>query len=162
MTQKAGQNLLANAGFHQYEISAYSQPGWQCRHNVNYWQFGDYLGIGAGAHGKISLALPGQIIRTQKPKSPEHYLRGNYLDSEAAPIDFCDVPLEFVMNHLRLRAGFTLAHYQTMTGLDDNSLEPALSECQMQGLLEKKDEKYTCTEKGWDFLDSILQQFLAR
>lgn len=159
-TQKQCQRILAEHGYLQYEVSAYSQQGRQCRHNINYWQFGDYLGIGAGAHGKISLGLPEQIIRSFKPKKPEQYLTSvGQTGGEA--IDAAELPLEFVMNHLRLRQGFTLDAYQAGTGLDPATLEPALSNCVRQGLLIRQDNHYYCSEQGWNFLDNILEKFIS-
>ncbi|MFZ2449439.1 MAG: radical SAM family heme chaperone HemW [Methylovulum miyakonense] len=161
LIQKAGQKLLAGCGYQQYEISAYSQTGRECRHNLNYWQFGDYLGIGAGAHGKITGALPGQIMRTHKPKSPEQYLQDSHVNGGADAVTLGDLPLEFVMNHLRLRKGFSVAHYQAMTGLDPSTLEPALSGCMAQGLIDYGHGRYFCSPKGWDFLNTVLQNFVA-
>lgn len=160
-TQKNCQGLLADNGYQQYEISAYAQSGKQCQHNVNYWQFGDYLGIGAGAHGKISLALPNQIIRSFKPKSPEIYLKNPSENGGNQTISVEELPLEFIMNQLRLRNGFTLNHYQAMTGLDATTLQPALSNCQQQGLITLENDHYACTDKGWDFLDTVLGKFIA-
>jgi putative oxygen-independent coproporphyrinogen III oxidase len=160
-TQKHCQGLLADNGYRQYEISAYSQPGKECRHNVNYWQFGDYLGIGAGAHGKITEALPNQITRTFKPKSPELYLQNPSQNGGRLAIAIHELPIEFIMNQLRLRRGFTLNHYQNMTGLPANTLEPALSDCQKQGLITLEKGYYACTDKGWDFLDTVLGKFIA-
>jgi putative oxygen-independent coproporphyrinogen III oxidase len=160
-TQKHCQGLLADNGYQQYEISAYSQAGKECRHNGNYWQFGDYLGIGAGAHGKISLSLPDQIIRSFKPKSPEVYLQNPSANGDSQAITANELPLEFMMNQLRLRSGFTLEHYQTATGLDACTLEPALSDCQKQGLITLENSYYACTDKGWNFLDSVLGKFIA-
>ncbi|WP_031434318.1 radical SAM family heme chaperone HemW [Methylomarinum vadi] len=158
--QQAGQRLLSEQGYRQYEISAYAQQGKICRHNQNYWRFGDYLGIGAGAHGKISLALPDNIIRTMKSKRPEHYLQQQ--DSKSSvKIDIAQLPLEFVMNHLRLKSGFTAKHYRAVTGLGMETLEPALSECVNAGLLIYDNEIYRCSERGWNFLDSILEKFIA-
>lgn len=160
-TQKQCQALLADNGYQQYEISAYSQFGKECRHNLNYWQFGDYLGIGAGAHGKISLALPDQIIRMSKPKSPETYLNNPTNNVSNQVITINELPLEFVMNQLRLRAGFTLSQYQSVTGLDIATLLPALSNCQEQGLITLNNGYYACTDKGWDFLDTVLGKFMV-
>lgn len=159
-TQQQCQNLLRENGFQQYEISAYSQPDKQCRHNLNYWQFGDYLGIGAGAHGKISLSLPGQIIRTAKPKNPELYLANPSNAGNADAIAVKELPLEYVMNQLRLRTGFSLTDYQTTTGLTPDTLEPGLSANLNQALLEVAGDCYRCTNKGWNFLDSVLQNFM--
>lgn len=158
--QKAAQTLLADYGYQHYEISAYAQPSRHCRHNVNYWQFGDYLGIGAGAHGKITQASPGHIMRTYKPKHPEHYLNDTHKNGGADAIAVAELPLEFVMNHLRLKRGFSLERYRLTTGLDIDTLEPALSMCLQQGLIIHRGNHYRCSEKGWNFLDSILEKFM--
>jgi len=159
-TQKHCQKLLANHGYQQYEVSAYSQPGLQCRHNVNYWQFGDYLGIGAGAHGKITQALPDKITRTFKPKSPEQYLSNTHKNGGAEVISATDLPLEFIMNHLRLKQGFTMETYQSTTGLAITTLEPALSTCLKQELMIYQNNRYYCSEQGWNFMDNILEKFM--
>ncbi len=159
-TQQDCQQILADHGYQQYEVSAYSKQDRQCRHNVNYWQFGDYLGIGAGAHGKISRALPDQIIRTVKPKSPEQYLSDSHQNGGANVIAVAELPLEFIMNHLRLKQGFTLDAYQAATGLAPATLEPALSTCVKQNLLIRQDNHYYCSEQGWNFLDNILDKFM--
>jgi putative oxygen-independent coproporphyrinogen III oxidase len=160
-TQKNCQGLLADNSYLQYEISAYSQPGKECRHNLNYWQFGDYLGIGAGAHGKISMGLPNRILRTSKTKSPELYLQNPSANGGEQEIDLQELPLEYVMNQLRLRRGFAIQDYHARTGLDPNTLEPGLTTCLNQDLLELADNHYRCTEKGWNFLDTVLQSFLV-
>ena len=157
--QKASQQLLSDNGYRQYEISAYAQHGFQSRHNCNYWRFGDYLGIGAGAHGKISRAIPGEIIRTVKPRSPDRYLR-QPTETKRETLDAAQLPLEFVMNHLRLKGGFSLSDYQRVTGLKPDSLEPALAECLRQNLLLEQHGQIFCSAKGWDFLDVILEKFI--
>ena len=159
-TQKHCQKLLADHGYQQYEVSAYSQPGLHCRHNVNYWQFGDYLGIGAGAHGKITQALPHKITRSFKPKSPEQYLSDTHKNGGADVISVADLPLEFIMNHLRLKQGFTLETYQSTTGLAITTLEPALSTCLKQELIIYQDNHYYCSEQGWNFMDNVLEKFM--
>jgi len=159
-TQKQCQKLLADQGYQQYEVSAYSQPGLQCRHNINYWQFGDYLGIGAGAHGKITQALPQQIIRSFKPKSPEQYLSDTHKNGGSEIISVTELHLEFIMNHLRLKQGFTPDTYQATTGLAIATLEPALSTCLKQELLIYQDNRYYCSEQGWNFMDNILEKFM--
>ena len=159
-TQKGCQKLLADGGYQQYEVSAYSQPGLRCQHNVNYWQFGDYLGIGAGAHGKITQALPHKITRSFKPKSPEQYLNNTHKNGGADVISVADLPLEFIMNHLRLKQGFTLETYQSTTGLASTTLEPALSACLQQGLISYQDNHYSCSEQGWNFMDNVLEKFM--
>jgi len=159
-TQKHCQKLLADHGYQQYEVSAYSQPGLHCRHNVNYWQFGDYLGIGAGAHGKITQVLPDMIIRSFKPKSPEQYLSDTHKNGGADVISVADLPLEFIMNHLRLKQGFTIDTYQSKTGLAIATLEPALSTCLKQELIIHQDNHYYCSEQGWNFMDNVLEKFM--
>ncbi|MGZ8095528.1 MAG: radical SAM family heme chaperone HemW [Methylosarcina sp.] len=160
-TQRICQSILAGQGYRQYEISAYSLEGRQCRHNLNYWQFGDYLGIGAGAHGKISLTLPSRVIRTVKPRNPEQYLKNPGNDIAETVIDTQDLPLEFVMNHLRLKQGFTATAFQSATGLTLDSLEPGLSSNLKQQLLVEENGLYYCSDLGWNFLDTILQQFIS-
>lgn len=159
-TQKQAQQILAEHGYHQYEVSAYSQRNRQCQHNLNYWQFGDYLGIGAGAHGKITQALPQTITRTFKPKSPEQYLAHTHKNGGAELITIAELPLEFVMNHLRLKQGFTVDTYQARTGLSIDTLEPALTHCITEELLIYRNNHYYCTEQGWNFMDNILEKFI--
>ena len=155
--QQRCQQELAESAYQQYEISAYSQADKQCRHNLNYWQFGDYLGIGAGAHGKISRQ---SIIRSFKAKSPEQYLNKPHHNSGSEIVIASELPLEFVMNNLRLRQGFTLENYQIRTGLAITTLEPALTDCLRQGLIIEQAGHYRCSEQGWNFLDSILEKFI--
>jgi putative oxygen-independent coproporphyrinogen III oxidase len=157
--QMACQPLLFAQGFRQYEISAYAKDGFQCRHNSNYWQFGDYLGIGAGAHGKITSSLPDRITRTTKTRHPDQYLSGQSISVNAI-IETDHLPLEFVMNHLRLKHGFELDHFQAVTGLSPDKLEPALSHCIDLGLLVRQQNKIFCSERGWHFLDEILEKFV--
>ena len=160
--QEACQALLAERGYHQYEVSAYSKEGFRCSHNVNYWRFGDYLGIGAGAHGKITDAS-GNITRTWKIRHPARYLE---TAGTLAGIGGCDVlekhelPLEFMMNHLRLREGFKEFMFTERTGLPMNALEPVLSQCFEYGLLEQGEGFIRCTDKGWNFLDNVLEKFI--
>ncbi|MFI3218180.1 MAG: radical SAM family heme chaperone HemW [Methylococcales bacterium] len=158
--QQRCQQRLAKHGYQQYEVSAYSQPDKQCGHNLNYWQFGDYLGIGAGAHGKISHQHPQSITRSFKAKSPEHYLRSPHDNGGSETVAVTELPLEFIMNNLRLKQGFTLENYQARTGLAIITLEPALSDCLKQGLIIQQNNYYRCSTKGWDFLDSILEKFI--
>lgn len=159
-TQKRCQKLLADHGYQHYEVSAYSQVGLHCRHNVNYWQFGDYLGIGAGAHGKITQTLPHQITRSFKPKSPEQYLDDTHKNGGASVIAAAELPLEFLMNHLRLKQGFTVETYQSTTGLAMATLEPGLTACLQHGLIIYQDNHYHCSEQGWNFLDNVLEKFI--
>ena len=154
------QEHLAAKGYQQYEVSAYSLEGKQCRHNLNYWQFGDYLGIGAGAHGKISLALPNQIIRTQKNKHPGHYQQLLAQDRCENTIACHELPLEFLMNHLRLKQGFTTEHFQRVTGMSIEIIAPILNDCIQDHLIQKSENTYQCSAQGWYFVDNILQRFI--
>lgn len=163
-SQQQCQEVLTENNYMGYEISAFSQAQKQCRHNLNYWQFGDYLGIGAGAHGKITHSVPEKINRYAKVKNPKQYLSGiksGQFSSTRTTVSSQDLTLEFLMNHLRLRAGFSLATYQARTGLSWQALEPVLSDCVNQGLLQQQENIIRCTAKGWDFLDLILEKYLA-
>lgn len=159
MLQQSCQQLLAEQGFEQYEVSAYAREKNYCRHNVNYWQFGDYLGIGAGAHGKISLVLPAQIIRTTKSRNPSQYLSTDD-NRNLNAVAIRDLPLEFMMNHLRLKRGFSLNDYVATTGLSAATVEAALTKTVNDGLLKQTGEYYRCTETGWNFLDRVLERFI--
>ncbi len=156
--QQKAQQLLATADFQQYEISAYSQKNSQCRHNLNYWQFGDYLGIGAGAHGKLSLSRPDIIIRTHKHKNPEQYLNDHTAIQNTIAID--ELALEYMMNQLRLKKGFHIDDFYKHTGLTKQSILPVLTDCLQQGLLIQHQQQYYCSKKGWNFLDSVLEKFI--
>ncbi len=157
--QRQAQQVLAEAGYKQYEISAYAKNNKKCLHNLNYWQFGDYLGIGAGAHGKLSLTKPENIVRSIKPKSPELYLKNNIAILNKIPVR--ELPVEYLMNQLRLKKGFSLKQYQITTSLSVESLQPALGNCLAQGLLLQQNDRISCSDKGWDFLDSILEKFMS-
>ncbi|MCK5871747.1 MAG: radical SAM family heme chaperone HemW [Methylococcales bacterium] len=157
--QQHCQQLLQLANYQHYEISAYAKQGFQCQHNLNYWKFGDYLGIGAGAHGKISQQVPQTVYRTSKLKSPALYLEKNRHQNSVIPIE--EFPIEFMMNQLRLKQGFSGEHYQKMTGLPLSTLEPGLSTAVTQKFLTQQQNHYRLTEKGWNFLDSLLQLFIT-
>ncbi len=157
--QQSCQQRLAEQGYQQYEISAYCQNDDYCQHNLNYWQFGDYLGIGAGAHGKFRQAKTGRIIRTVNAKNPAQYLQ-NPRQISIQEILTAELPLEFVMNNLRLKKGFHLQQFEQRTGLSRQALEPALSQCIQQGLLVNRQQQVYCTETGWNYLDSILEKFI--
>jgi len=166
--QSAGQKLLADAGYAQYEVSAYARAGMQCRHNLNYWRFGDYVGVGAGAHGKLSLALPHRILRTTKPKQPRDYLQEVGRTAPGATIGdtTCvaleDLPFEFMLNALRLNDGFSFHDYRRQTGLAVDSAAAKLAEGQERGLLERRpDGGWRPTELGRRFLNDLQASFLA-
>src|SRR6202023_339503 len=143
----AGQKLLADAGYAQYEVSAYARLGKRCRHNLNYWLFGDYIGIGAGAHGKLSRALPHGILRTVKPKQPREYpsqvrragsghagADDGASIGESSLIAVADLPFEFMLNALRLNEGFTVRDYRRRTGLELAGVEGKLADAEARGL----------------------------
>lgn len=158
--QSAGFKTLSAANFSRYEVSAFAKPNHQSRHNLNYWQFGDYLAIGAGAHGKITQAQGG-IIRYQKTRKPEDYLsRAPSRTSKSEDIDPSDLPLEFLMNALRLRQGFSSALFEARTGLAWSSIAPRIEDLISDGLLQKQQAAYSPTERGYEMLDSVLAEFL--
>ncbi len=161
--QSAGQRLLAEAGYVQYEVSAYARPGMRCRHNLNYWLFGDYLGIGAGAHGKISFSMPRRILRTTKPKQPREYqeLVRRAAAAESSFIEPEDLPFEFMLNALRLNEGFTVADYRRRTGLSIDTVEVKLVTGEGRGLLERWTHGWRPTELGRRFLNNLQASFLA-
>ena len=154
----AGIARLTEAGFERYEVSAFATQGHQSRHNRTYWQFGDYLGIGAGAHGKVS--SNGRIWRTQKTRVPKDYLTEP--KRQYAEVERTELPLEFLLNALRLREGFMLAQFESRTGLSSEVLEPTLTECEQLGLLTLMDTQVKPTDWGYDRLDSILERFAMR
>jgi len=158
------QRLLNAAGFLQYEVSAYARDGAYCRHNLNYWRFGDYVGIGAGAHGKVSIDLPQNILRTAKPKQPREFqalLRqpGPAIGARAA-IAAAELPFEFMLNALRLNEGFGREEFEARTGLAIESIETGLGMAQERGLLEVRGSSWRPTELGRRFLNNLQQSFL--
>jgi putative oxygen-independent coproporphyrinogen III oxidase len=163
--QLAGQTMLAEAGYAQYEVSAYAKDGARCRHNLNYWLFGDYVGIGAGAHGKVSLEVPHKVLRTVKPKQPREYQdlieRATLSVGDCAYVSREDLPFEFMLNALRLNDGFRGADYVARTGLGLEFLEEKLKRAQGRGLLEPKPDGWRPTELGRRFLNDLQAGFLA-
>jgi putative oxygen-independent coproporphyrinogen III oxidase len=161
--QSAGQRLLADAGYAQYEVSAYARSGARCRHNLNYWLFGDYVGLGAGAHGKISLERPQRILRTTKPKQPREYqeqVRGQDAVGDVNKVDAKDLPFEFMLNALRLNAGFKSDSYEARTGLALASIDAKLEQARYRGLLEQQPAGWRPTELGRRFLNDLTLSFL--
>jgi putative oxygen-independent coproporphyrinogen III oxidase len=158
--QHCGEQLLAEKGYAQYEVSAYSRSGFNCRHNSNYWSFGDYLGIGAGAHGKISFS-DGGIKRYAKRRQPEAYMSAGpdeFVTSTRA-LDHSEIAGEFMMNALRLNDGFTLSQFDERTGLNSAQLEPQLELLCQRELLECDDDVVKATVLGRRFLDSVVAEF---
>ncbi|MGJ8688860.1 MAG: radical SAM family heme chaperone HemW [Gammaproteobacteria bacterium] len=159
--QDSGFALLQSHAYSRYEISAFAQAGRQARHNLNYWRFGDYIGIGAGAHGKITQAHTQQIVRTRKKKQPDHYLADPQLKpANTSPIALDEVAIEYLLNVLRLPEGFTAAHFEGSTGLGFEAIEKQVSSLQTQGLMQVDGPLIRPTEKGQQFLNSVLEAFL--
>jgi putative oxygen-independent coproporphyrinogen III oxidase len=155
--QEMVEEVLGAAGYEHYETSAFAQRGHRCRHNLNYWEFGDYLGIGAGAHGKLS--FPDRITRHERAKQPDMYLRGTTL--ELRPVKDGDLPFEFMLNALRLVEGFPVALFEERTGLSALSIEPALARAEKAGLIERDWRRVRPTARGQRFLNELLHLFLA-
>ena len=161
--QERCQAMLAGAGYAQYEVSAYARPGRQCAHNLNYWTYGDYLGIGAGAHGKITLGHDESILRRWKHKHPTRYLADA---GTPAAIGGDEVvapgrrPFEFMLNALRLVDGFALGLFEQRTGLPAAVIEPILAEATGRGWLQVEDGHVRLTELGRRFTNDVVALFL--
>jgi putative oxygen-independent coproporphyrinogen III oxidase len=162
--QTSLQAVLGEAGYQQYEVSAYAQQGRQCLHNLNYWQFGDYLGIGAGAHGKITLEND-QRMRNWKIKHPTSYLKRadqNLVFAGASElVKQKDLAFEFMMNALRLSNGFSLELFEQRTRLDRRTIATYLDKHQSQGLINIHDQDVILTTRGKVMVNSMLQDYLA-
>ena len=159
--QEQGQLRLAAAGYRQYEVSAYASEGRRSAHNLNYWRYGDYLGIGAGAHAKLS--REGMIERRARHKHPKTYLQtagtpaGLQERREIAP---AELPFEYTMNALRLREGFDLDDFSASTGLPASVLDAPLAEAARQGLVERTHQRVQPSELGWRHLNRLMTLFL--
>ncbi len=151
----------AAAGLQRYEVSAFARSGHRCTHNLNYWRFGDYLGIGAGAHSKLS--FPERIVRQVRWREPRAYMdaaeRGQAVSNEH-PIEAADRPFEFMLNGLRLIEGLSLRAFAERTGLGIEALEPALSQAVSRGLLQRDGLQVRPTTRGLDFLSDVQALFL--
>ena len=154
--------LTGQAGMERYEISAYAQPGHACWHNRNYWQFGDYLGIGAGAHSKLSFAH--RVVRQTRFRDParymDHALAGHAV-AQDEEVRRADLPFEYMLNALRLREGFALQDFTERTGLPVTAIAKALEEAERKGLIERSLAHVRPTERGFDFLSDLQALFLA-
>lgn len=158
--QEAGQQRMAAGGYAQYEVSAYAQPGRQARHNLNYWQYGDFLGIGAGAHGKITHS-DGAIERHWKTRLPKDYLAaGKDVRAGRKTLAADELPFDFLMNALRLVDGVPASYYSARTGQSLTNIEPLLQQAAAKGLLEPWVHQLRPTERGKLFLNDLLELFL--
>ena len=161
--QQAGLEALQAAGYAQYEISAFARPARQCSHNVNYWNYGDFLAVGAGAHGKITVPAEGSVYRYAKHRHPQRYLRGlqtgDWL-AERRRLGDADLVFEFFLNRLRLREGFLQEDFCARTGLPWGAVEHRVQDAMDKGLLEVVAGRIGATETGWNFVNDIQQMFL--
>ena len=162
--QRSCQAELAAAGYAQYEISAYARPGAQCAHNLNYWNFGDYLGIGAGAHGKLTQAQNGEIARTVREREPRRYLARGFSGVPAATLVApAERPFEFMMNALRLVDGFEPTLFESRTGLAWSAIEERVERLAARGLLETAPDgalRWRASDFGRRFLNDAIAEFL--
>lgn len=153
--------MTAGTGMERYEVSAYAKPGHRCWHNVNYWQFGDYLGIGAGAHGKLS--FPHRVVRQVRYREPrlymDHALAGQAV-AQDEDVARADLPFEFMLNALRLRDGFLLQDFVQRTGLPLSTIEEPLKQAEARGLVERDFARVKPTQRGFDFLSDLQALFL--
>jgi len=152
--------VLSRGGFARYEISAYALPGARARHNLNYWQFGDYLGVGAGAHGKRSNAHSGTIVRTVRSREPRRYMAECDAPLETMPIDTRDRPFEFMLNAMRLVEGFQQGLFEARTGLEWSSISPLMEELRYEGLAVSEGESWAPSARGLLFLNDLLIRFI--
>jgi oxygen-independent coproporphyrinogen-3 oxidase len=162
--QEACQARLAAAGFAQYEVSAWARPGRQCAHNLNYWQFGDYLGIGAGAHGKLTLGAEQRVLRRWKLKHPTEYLARAGTAAAIGGDDVLDaarLPFDFMLNALRLNAGVPMAMFEARTGLPRAAIAGQLAAARERGWIAPGDERLQPTELGLRFANDAIALFLG-
>jgi oxygen-independent coproporphyrinogen-3 oxidase len=159
--QELVESEAAAAGYAHYEVSAYARPGHRCRNNLNYWAFGDYLGIGAGAHGKLS--FPHRIVRQVRYRDPraylEHAARGEFL-AESREVPRADLPFEFMLNALRLTEGYPGEWFTARTGLAPGAIDAALTQAEARGLIERDHFRVRPTPLGRRFLSDLQSLFL--
>ena len=156
------QERLAAAGFEHYEVSGYARPGRRCRHNLNYWMFGDYIGIGAGAHGKITTA--GGILRTERRGNPVLYMDDGANNRFGTQLSFVladSLPFEFMLNVLRLSEGVPASLWSETTGLSFEVIRPKVDELRREGLLVKDESRLACTPLGRNWLSTVQERFLT-
>lgn len=152
---------LAAAGFQQYEVSAYARAGLQCRHNLNYWRFGDYLGVGAGAHGKLTRAESAEVLRSAQAREPRRYLASAAQGAAGRrTVPAAQLPFEFMLNALRLREGFEPPLFCRRTGLDWAAVAGPIETLIERGLIERDGPRIRASGLGWRFLNDVLLSFL--
>jgi oxygen-independent coproporphyrinogen-3 oxidase len=159
--QEGIESLLAQSGYGHYETSAFARPGHRARHNLNYWTYGDYIGLGAGAHGKISFRE--RIVREIRERKPQTYLRAameGKATAETREVSDAERPFEFMLNALRLIDGFAIELFTRRTGLPLSTVEPQLAEAERAGLLERDHATIRPTDRGRRFLNDLLEPFL--
>ncbi|HEX5477700.1 MAG TPA: oxygen-independent coproporphyrinogen III oxidase-like protein, partial [Burkholderiales bacterium] len=156
--QLAAEERLGAAGYRHYETSAFAKPGRHSRHNLNYWEFGDYIGIGAGAHGKLS--FPDRVTRHARIKQPREYLAAIETRVEDRPVESGELPFEFMLNALRLTDGFEIRLFQERTGLPLGQIAAELGTAEKRGLLERDWQRIRPSERGRLFLNELLELFL--
>ena len=157
--QLAVEETLARAGYEHYETSAFARPGHRCKHNLNYWEFGDYLGIGAGAHGKVS--FPDRVTRHERIKQPRDYMSAATTIAREGTVAAAELPFEFMLNALRLIEGFPLALFQERTGLPMSAVQRPLDEAEKKGLVQRDLKRLRPTERGRLFLNELLGLFVG-
>ena len=161
--QQSGLEFLSAQGFENYEISAFARDGRYCQHNLNYWQFGDYIGIGAGAHGKLTNIQTGRIIRRSKQTHPKAYLKlAHTADGVATAHELQpdDILGEFMLNALRLKQGVPMNILTERTGLMWAQVEPLVQQARNRGWLIQENQRIAATTQGWYFLNDVLELFL--
>jgi len=151
---------LAAAGFEQYETSAYARPGRAARHNLNYWTFGDYLGAGAGAHGKVTEAARARILRTVQTREPRRYMAAPVESLAVKPVEPHELPFEFMLNALRLTSGFERVLFDSRTGLKWSEVAPIVERLESRGLMYREGSRWAATPLGARFLNDLLVRFL--
>ena len=156
--QRRVEAALGEAGFEHYETAAFAKPGRRCRHNLNYWEFGDYLGIGAGAHGKVS--FPDRVTRHERIKQPAQYLKSDATLAAERTVPPGDLPFEFMLNALRLVDGFAVPLFEERTGLPFVSIQQNLEKAERAGLIERDWRRVRPSERGRLFLNELLELFL--
>ncbi len=160
--QMQGEHILALAGFKHYEVSAFAKTKHRCKHNMNYWNFGDYIGIGAGAHGKYTDLNTNEIIRTSKTRNPNDYLNPDKkFMSNIITVPKNQLPSEYMLNRLRLFSSFTLNDYEQRTGLSSTEIVRILDDAQQEGFIELTNKYYSVTDLGKRFLNNVMQMFLS-